>query len=419
MEVDSTVPRVVHALRFSLRSPARAISELGGLKVYSDTEGKGRETISDLMKRTGATAAINGDFFPFTGDPLGLMVREGEAISMPRPMRPAFGWGEAFVSTAFASGEIKIAGLGKEIPATGLNQEAGLDDLVVNMSAAAYAVAEKGPARHAVVQIESGSPTPAGEIGGKVISLSSEKKVPIEDGRLVITGTGSKMSFVESLSPGTPVTVSIKIGGFDWKKVRNSVGGGPYLVRDGKASIDWDNAGFDAAFATKRHPRSAAGFTSGGDLWFVAVDGRQPMSDGATLDELAAIMLSLGCVEAINLDGGGSTTMAVGGVVVNRPSEGKQRPVANAVLLFGTAKPAETRPLSLKAPASIVLGETAMLRVFDASGAQVPNVEVLWAAQGKAWVDGGGALRAIGEGDAWVFASVRGQILSASVKVTR
>jgi exopolysaccharide biosynthesis protein len=69
---------------------------------------------------------------------------------------------------------------------------------------------------------------------------------------------------------------------------------------------------------------------------FVVVDGRQPkISVGFSIDELAALMAKLGCVEAINLDGGGSSTMVAGGRVVNSPSDAAgERPVSDALLIF-------------------------------------------------------------------------------------
>jgi len=69
------------------------------------------------------------------------------------------------------------------------------------------------------------------------------------------------------------------------------------------------------------------------ELLLVTVDGRQWISRGMTLDELARLMQSLGAVTAINLDGGGSTAMSVRGMLVNSPSEGSERAVANALVI--------------------------------------------------------------------------------------
>lgn len=111
----------------------------------------------------------------------------------------------------------------------------------------------------------------------------------------------------------------------DW--MSDVVSGRPMLVRDGQR-VDYPSCvGFCA-----RNPRTAIGLSEDGTtLYLVTVDGRSSTSAGASLNELGALMLSLGAYKALNLDGGGSTTMVVkgDGGVVNRPSDGSQRVVAN------------------------------------------------------------------------------------------
>jgi exopolysaccharide biosynthesis protein len=87
---------------------------------------------------------------------------------------------------------------------------------------------------------------------------------------------------------------------------------------------------------TQRHPRTAIGWRADGTLVLVVVDGRQPrISVGMTINELAHLMLDLGCVEAINLDGGGSSTMVIRNKIVNNPSDSTgERPVSDALLIF-------------------------------------------------------------------------------------
>lgn len=120
-----------------------------------------------------------------------------------------------------------------------------------------------------------------------------------------------------------------------------AVGGRPILTRDSAVVADVDTEGA-AGFARNRHPRTAVGIAaSGRRLLLVTVDGRQqPYSDGMTLRELATLMLALGARDAINLDGGGSTTMVVKSpvsqslVVVNKPSDASgERAVGNALAI--------------------------------------------------------------------------------------
>lgn len=107
----------------------------------------------------------------------------------------------------------------------------------------------------------------------------------------------------------------------------DAVGGNRILVRDG-ALVDNSGCG---SFCN-RHPRTAAGITEDGSTLILAVvDGRSSVSAGATLNELGALMVELGAWRALNLDGGGSTTMYIQGEggVVNTPSDGSERVVAN------------------------------------------------------------------------------------------
>ena len=99
-----------------------------------------------------------------------------------------------------------------------------------------------------------------------------------------------------------------------WTDISQAIGGGPWLVHEGRTAVDGEQEGFSAAsFVNQRHPRTAAGVTFSGTLVLATVDGRQAFSRGASLTEMASIMLKYGAVEAINLDGGGSTSMVVNG----------------------------------------------------------------------------------------------------------
>jgi len=81
-----------------------------------------------------------------------------------------------------------------------------------------------------------------------------------------------------------------------------------------------------------RNPRTIAGRTANGTIVFATIDGRQPTSVGATLAETARIAHSLGMVDAVNLDGGGSTTMSVRGQLLNQPSGTGERAVGDALV---------------------------------------------------------------------------------------
>lgn len=118
-------------------------------------------------------------------------------------------------------------------------------------------------------------------------------------------------------------------------EMRDALGAGPVLVWDGRVRVAADEEVFFGSSIPEVHPRTAAGRTEDGSLLLLVVDGRQTQSRGVDLDELARMMRGLGAVQALNLDGGGSSTLVVNGVVVNRPVGGTaEREVMSALVTF-------------------------------------------------------------------------------------
>lgn len=115
--------------------------------------------------------------------------------------------------------------------------------------------------------------------------------------------------------------------------VKEAIGGGPALIVDGEINIRAAAESFGKSHVTARHPRTAVGsYVKDGrpHLVFFVVDGRQPNhSMGMSLQELAQTLKEIGCTQALNLDGGGSSTFAVRDQVYNMPSDGKQRSISS------------------------------------------------------------------------------------------
>ena len=131
--------------------------------------------------------------------------------------------------------------------------------------------------------------------------------------------------------PGTPMRLHWTLG---WPDVFDAVGGDPILLQDGAPT--------SICASCARQPRTGLGVTADGKILLVVIDGRRPhWSRGATLGELRTILRDLGAVDALNLDGGGSSEMVVDGEVVNRPSDGRERHIANAVLVLPGPDPGE------------------------------------------------------------------------------
>lgn len=420
MEVDTVTPRVIHAFRYARDASApNAVPELAQGTVFErDDEKKGRDTLSNTIEKGGAIAGINGDFFPWTGDPLGTMVRDGALLSKPFPGRSVFAWGPSYstVSRLKFSATASFTGQGN-LKIDGLNELCTKDMVVLNSGFAGYALAD-AKNFHAILEFND-SLKPTGTWKAKVVAtFTDEARVPIGKDQLVLSATGKSIEKLQFLAKGEDVTIKVQTSGVDWAKTQNVIGGGPVIVSEGKSIQAWDAEDFNGEFATKRHPRTAVGSTKEGDIWFVMVEGRQALSAGATIDELAGIMARLGCQDALNLDGGGSSELALAGMVINRPSDGAERPIANAVLLYGKLQePDKDAEYVIQGRPKLPQGAATDYKVLDAKGNVVPQSKVVWSASGDGWIDQGGRLRALQAGKSTVKAWIGGNVVSLSVTI--
>jgi len=176
-------------------------------------------------------------------------------------------------------------------------------------------------------------------------------------GSHALVAYGSRMLELFEVLPGHALGVTTSIRPYNsaaalWADLESGLAGGQLLVQNGqrRSLTEWRSQNFGESHITSRQPRTAIGRTAGGRVLLVTVDGRQPgWSVGVTVRELADTMLALGAQHALNLDGGGSTTMTVDARPVNRPSE-VGRAVANGLFLY-VQPPPGSRGLAQACPA--------------------------------------------------------------------
>ncbi len=167
-------------------------------------------------------------------------------------------------------------------------------------------------------------------------TLIQPESVTIKDGELLspyYEGDNRNRSYFFGIkSDGEAVIGDKEIFDTVADSLDQAVGGGPWLVKDGQVQNVED----------ARHPRTAVGIKEDGSILLVVADGRSNISAGLTFEELAQYMKDLGAVEALNLDGGGSSAAVVKNPdtyaleVKNVPSDGKERPVGNTLLVIDT-----------------------------------------------------------------------------------
>lgn len=420
MEIDLGLPRVIHAYRYVPGSgKVYSRPELAGSQVFvPDDATKGREVLTRTIETNGALAGVNADFFPWSGDPIGFMVRQGELVSLPYLKRASFSWGANYFKAGPVETKLTFQNGSTLKVIDGLNQEAG-DNRIVLFTSAAAAAKSTVVGNYALLSTND-TLTASGTVTATVELITPDLlTAPVKQGQMVLVGTGNQKSSIAALSIGQVVKFNTTSTGADFNKIVHSIAGGPRLVSGGAVSINLESEGLTSTFSTTMHPRTAIGATKDGDMWLVVIDGRQSMSRGAGLDELARVMQRLGCVEAMNLDGGGSSTLALGTLVLNRPSDkGLERAICNSVLLFGELPvPVNDETYVIKGVPTIAEGTSATYALINSKGQRVPLTDVIWAAQGSAWIDQSGVLRTLNPGKAKVSAWVKGKVVSVDVEV--
>ncbi len=286
----------------------------------------GKETVSAISTRENAVFGINASFFEMRGElagiPVGMLKIRDDWYGIPRFPRAVLGWtedgSECLIDQVQMLWKVRFE-----------NREEILS--TINAARKADALLLFTPAFN--------TSTLTGAGGLEIIVEDGRVTGSHSNGNAAIPKNGFVLSYGEDAAkgavipePGTPVEIHYvfqprhpeKAGDEDWKKMEHIVGGAGLLIWNGEPVGDYLVEELDKqgnAFDTTRHPRTAIGIDAQGKWIFVVVDGRQPgKSVGMSLSEMTELMSSLGCQYALNLDGGGSSTMYLNGKVVNSPS---------------------------------------------------------------------------------------------------
>ncbi|MET9344788.1 phosphodiester glycosidase family protein [Nonomuraea sp. NPDC003804] len=296
-----------------------------------------RETTSSMAKAQKAIAAVNGGFFnihtspALRGEPVGISVVRGRLLSEAVPGRSALILkGRTARITELKTSVVAVSQDGQRLDVNGVNRLPAANELVLYTEE--YGVKTPADGGAEAVIDASGKVTALRQAGGAVPA-----------GARILHGTGTAADWLwEHAWESWTVTVDTQV--IDERTGRRIVltpdvsviGGGVGLIRNGRIRVTAKRDGHDSVnMILRRHPRTLAGVTRSGGLVLATVDGRKPgITVGANMIEAAQLMKWLGAVQAINLDGGGSTAMVVGGKVVNKPSDGRERPVGDALLIL-------------------------------------------------------------------------------------
>lgn len=317
----------------------------------------GTEKTSSIATRQGAVAAINAGFFRldtsiFAGDPAGILKINGTLLSESEKNRSAIfivnnkrRTDVEFerVTTAYA---LKIGE--KEFPLTGVNRERKQNDEILYTP-------EFG--RTSLTSIDGMEIIVRNGVIREIKDKTGNSEIPRNGYVVSASGTWRDLLIQQRIKIGqktTTVLGVISVGEIVADKERQRVersanayklsdditNGVPQLIKNGKIDITWEQEKASKAFVETRHPRTAVAKLKDGKFLMITVDGRSESSGGIGLQDLAEYLLGIGAVDAMNLDGGGSTTMFLDGKVVNSPSDKEgERKVGDAILVTLRKKP--------------------------------------------------------------------------------
>jgi hypothetical protein len=349
-------PSVIHVLTMPRPGGLWALKP-----VLSNDAILGLERVTSIQQRVSATATVagvNGDRFVSSGRPSGILMRDGQLQQGPGESRSSIG-----IDTG---GNLRVERL-RLLPTwqgTGQRQNLSAVNNSPSSSGMSLYTPTWGPATPAapgsleVVLRPFPATLPNTEVSGRVVESRSGGGTPIPPDGAVLVARGSAAS--NRLRNEAPVGGTVRVRLVlqpDWAGVMDAVGGGPALVRDGKAVFNAGEAFIPSQLALPE-PRTAVGQLADGRIVLLVVDGRRRgYSSGMTNFELALTLVRLGAVTGAALDGGGSSTMAFDGQLLNRPS-GAERPVSEALLIAYSGVHAPLPSVSVISPNGDDVGET-------------------------------------------------------------
>ncbi|GIG89376.1 phosphodiester glycosidase family protein [Plantactinospora endophytica] len=315
-----------------IRADALTADLTGGLTVDYVNSGEvaKAEPLRRAVDRAGAVAAVNGDFFDInnSGAAQGIGIRRGELVQSP-----VAGHHEAVGVTAEGVGRvIQVHFDGTATLPAGPVTLTQFNNMVVAGGVGVFTPLWGSYPRTRAVE-GAGRVTEVTLVGGRVGTVApTAGSGPIPAGTTVLLGREAGADALAALRPGDPVDLRYVPKASDGSTLRAAIGGNRVLVRDGVPQEIGD---------VNPEPRTAVGFSADGrKMYLLTVDGRQADSRGVTLTELGRMMAQLGAHDALNLDGGGSSTLLAREPgqsavrVENSPSDGSERPVPNGLALF-------------------------------------------------------------------------------------
>lgn len=302
----------------------------------------GTETVADIATRHAALAAVNAGFFLPNGDPSGALKINGAVVSDTKRGRGAVGIVPRTKGIGLIFGRVRLSVALSISTADGRSARLPVDG--VDTTRARGRLMLYTPAYHAHTDTATGGTEWVIDGSPPTVTsrTSDQGSTPIPPGGYVLSYGGLKPPApLDWLVRGSQVGFETSYEPVDgmaeaWDSARDIVGGAGLLARGGTYLAEWASEQLTPGFPETRHPRTVIGTAGDGTIWMIVADGRQPqLSVGINFVELQALGRRIGLTHALNLDGGGSTTLWVQGEIVNSPSDAAgPRKVSDALLVY-------------------------------------------------------------------------------------
>ena len=296
--------------------------------------------------------AINGGFFDGTGRDVRMQIREGEIVT-PDVNRSAIGFSlHKIPFIEILSHQSKIILNNASIKnINSINRTRNENELILYNSYFGSSTSTNQYGSEVLVETISGWLVNDTNKCIVVSKVTNQGSTALTKGKVVLSGHGTSKDFINSnIEVGDTISIIHTISPAP-EEVTTLLTGFPKIVSNGEncAIACYANEGGSSTFATDRHPRTAAGFSQDKRyLYLVTVDGRQVTSKGMSLPELADFLVGIRVYRAVNLDGGGSTTMVVRNQIANSPSDANgERSVSNSLMIVSMDSEGELTQINL------------------------------------------------------------------------
>jgi Phosphodiester glycosidase len=369
-------PLVIHVVAVDTRDPSVHLRAV----VAHDHMISSGETVSAMAGRTGAVAGINADYFDIgnTNQPLNVVIRDGAVLRTPSKRAAidvaadgsvGIGYVTFSGSATYGTTTMPLTGVNEWPPQGGaalLTPDYGVLSPAPNITLASLAAVDTVAGMPGTYRVTNVAPAAAGAVGGVTLALGP-----------------AALKIAPPPQPGDTVALAFGTNP-DNTQLAAAVGGGPLLVASGAPADDpFSPAPEESAV---RFPVSGAALEPDGTLLLIVVDGRKAaVSIGLTRPEFGALMRGFGATDGLAFDSGGSATLVArqlgdaGPSVLNDPSDGRERPVADALLAYSDA-PAGLHPHLVVRPATFTAfrGARVTLRgtIVDDGGHRVRGADV-------------------------------------------